>query len=293
MAEPMRITARVPAPVATVHRALTEADALRTWLAEHAEVDLPERYAFWGRYTPDGDAPHQRPLEVDEHTVRFAWLIGDEETIVEFTLAAEDGGATLVTVSQSGLPSWSDIMAGKGGIRGALHTFWSLAVANLIDYVDGRPLTPKCDFTTAEMRAEVLIGAEPQKVYESMTDPAQFRRWFGANVDIELFVGGRFAMGGFDLDPSPAKIVELEPGHKMVMAWDGMVSAWELEGTGGKTRLTFLQSGFDPANPPYDAWMGWLSGVAELRRYHELDSWKSVWQRVEWESIPEGMLALE
>jgi len=293
MAEPMRLTARVAAPVATVHRALTEADALRTWLAEHAEVDLPERFAFWGRYTPDGDAPHQRPLQVDEHTVRFAWLIGGEETTVEFTLAAEDGGATLVTVSQSDLPSWQDIVQGKGGIRGALQTFWSLAVANLIDYVDGRPLTPKCDFTTAEMRAEVLIAAEPQKVYESMTDPAQFRRWFGANVDIELFVGGRFAMGGFDLDPSPAKIVELEPGRRMAMAWDGMVSAWELEGSDGKTRLTFVQSGFDPANPPYDAWMGWLSGVAELRRYHELDNWTSVWKRVEWESMPEGMLALE
>ncbi len=51
-----------------MHHALTDATALRTWLAEYAEVDLPERYEFWGRYTPEGDVPHQRPLHVDDGT---------------------------------------------------------------------------------------------------------------------------------------------------------------------------------------------------------------------------------
>jgi uncharacterized protein YndB with AHSA1/START domain len=292
MPEPMRLTARVNAPADRVWQALTDPDALRTWLAEHAEVALPERYAFWGRYTPDGAEPHQHLQTADGHTLRFAWSLGGRETTVEFTLDAENE-STLLTVSQSDLPSWEEMVSGDAGVLGVLHTFWSLAMANLIDYLDGRPLTPMCDFTTAEMRAEVLIAAEPQKVYESMTDPAQFRRWFGANVDIELFVGGRFAMGGFELDPDPAKVIELEPGRKFAMARGEMVSAWELEGSGGKTRLTFVQSGFDPANPPYDAWMGWLSGVAELRRYHEIADWSTVWQRVEWEDMPEGMLAYE
>src|SRR5215468_10849801 len=47
---------RAMAPVKEVHHALTDAAALRVWLAEHAEVDLPHRYEFWGRYTPEGDA---------------------------------------------------------------------------------------------------------------------------------------------------------------------------------------------------------------------------------------------
>ena len=47
----------MPAPPEAVHAALTDAAALRVWLAEHAEVALPDRYEFWGRYTPDGAEP--------------------------------------------------------------------------------------------------------------------------------------------------------------------------------------------------------------------------------------------
>ncbi|HKQ41455.1 MAG TPA: SRPBCC domain-containing protein, partial [Pseudonocardia sp.] len=55
----LRVRAVVPAAPKVVHEALTDPAALRVWLAEHAEVDLPDRYEFWGRYTPDGAAPHQ------------------------------------------------------------------------------------------------------------------------------------------------------------------------------------------------------------------------------------------
>ena len=104
-----------------------------------------------------------------------------------------------------------------------------------------------------------------------MTQSEQFRRWFGANVDIEPYVGGRFAMGGFELDPGGAKFVEFEPGRKATLRFaDGLTSSWELEGSDGKTRLTLVQSGFDPTNPPYPGWAGWLGGLAALRRYHEL-----------------------
>ena len=66
MSEPMTCRARLAAPVEAVRHALTDPAELRVWLAEHAEVELPQRYAFWGRYTPEGDAPHQRLLHVDE-----------------------------------------------------------------------------------------------------------------------------------------------------------------------------------------------------------------------------------
>jgi uncharacterized protein YndB with AHSA1/START domain len=292
MTEPMRLRARVSAPAATVRTALTDADAMATWLAEFAEVDLPEQYQFWGRYTPDGAEPHQRPLKVDDRTVRFSWHLGGEDTTTEFTLE-DDGTGTIIALSQTHLPDWQALMDGTGGVRGILQTFWPLSIANLVDYLDGRPLTPKCDFTTPEMRATVEIGAPAQQVYESMVDPEQFRRWFGVNVDIEPRVGGRFAMGGFEVDPNPAKIVEFEAGRKMSIDFGGMVSTWELEGSAGRTRLTFVQSGFDPDNPPYDAWAGWLGGVAELRRYHEVADWRSIWRTVEVPDMPEGMLAVD
>ena len=56
----LRLQAVMPAPPEAVYAALTDAAALRVWLAEHAEVAMPDRYEFWGRYTPDGAEPHQR-----------------------------------------------------------------------------------------------------------------------------------------------------------------------------------------------------------------------------------------
>jgi uncharacterized protein YndB with AHSA1/START domain len=207
----LRLRAVVPAPPNIVYEALTDPAALRVWLAEHADVQLPGKYEFWGRYTPDGAEPHQRVLHVDERTIRFAWTVDGVETTAQFELAEDEDG-TLVTLSQSDLPSFQDVLADTAGARGALQTFWSLAIANLADYLSGRELTPKCDFTSAELHASVVIDAAPDKVFDSMIQPELFRKWFGANVDIEPYVGGRFAMGGFELDPGGAKFVEFEPG---------------------------------------------------------------------------------
>ncbi|MEO6090524.1 MAG: SRPBCC family protein [Umezawaea sp.] len=288
MTDPMRLKARAEAPLPAVRAALTDPTALRTWLAEHAEVALPRTFEFWGRYTPEGDAPHQRLLHADDHTLRFSWLIGGEDTTVEITLAEEGAGATIVTLTQSHFPDWPEVMAGTNP-RGVLHTFWALAIANLVDHVEGRDLTPKCDFTSTDLRAELFIGASPKEVYESLIDPVAFSRWFGAKVDIEPHVGGRFAMGGFDLEDNPAKILDLDPCRRVQLAWDGgdgVVDTWELADSGGGTRLTFVQSGFD--KPDYGGWAGWLGGVAELRRYHELDSWRPLWLSVEVVGLPEA-----
>lgn len=287
--EPMRLRARLSAPVPRVHAALTDPAALRAWLAEHAEVDPPERYEFWGRHTPDGDGPRQRLLHLDDRTLRFSWRLDGRDTTVEITLDPGSDGTTVLTLSQTDFPGWAEAMT-TTSVLGVLHTFWSLAIANLADHLDGRELTPKCDFTSPRQREQVVIDAPPQSVFDSLVDPEQFRRWFGAKIEIEPHVGGRWAMGGFDADPDPAKIVELEPGRKMTVAWGSMVAGWELADTGGKTRLTFVQSGFDEQSPPYGAWMGWLSGIAELRRFHEVPDWRPVALDFEAPGLPEGMV---
>jgi uncharacterized protein YndB with AHSA1/START domain len=294
MTEPdLRLRAVVPAPPAVVWEALTDPAALRVWLAEHAEVDLPGRYEFWGRFTPDGAQPHQRVLHVDERSIRLAWTVEGVESLVQLELAKDEGG-TLVTLSQSDLPSVAEMLADAAGARGALQTFWSLAIANLADYLAGRELTARCDFTSSELRACVVIDAAPEQVFDSMTQPEQFRRWFGANAGIEPYVGGRFAMGGFDLDPGGARFAEFEPGRKATLRFaDGMTDSWELEGSDGKTRLTVVESGFDPANPPYAGWAAWLSGFAALRRYHELPQWRSIWRQIHLAGAPEGLFSVD
>jgi uncharacterized protein YndB with AHSA1/START domain len=293
----LRLSAVMPAPPEAVHAALTDAAALRVWLAEHAEVALPDRYEFWGRYTPDGAEPHQRVLHADERALRLAWTVGGVETTVELTLTDnedEDAGGTLLTLTQSDLPGFEEVLSDKAGPRGELQTFWSFAIENLADYLLGRELTPRCDYTSPQLQVSVVVDAAPEAVFDSLTQAEQFRKWFGANVDIEPHVGGRFAMGGFDLDPGGIKFVEFEPGRKATLRFaDGETTSWELDGSGGQTRLTIVQSGFDVDNPPYPGWAGWLAGVAELRRYHEVPGWRTIWRRIEAPGMPAEMLTLD
>jgi hypothetical protein len=54
-----------------------------------------------------------------------------------------------------------------------------------------------------------------------------------------------------------------------------------------------VSSGFDPDNPPYHGWAGWLSGVAELRRYHEVPRWRTIWRQIEAPGVPAEMLGID
>ncbi|MEH1053617.1 SRPBCC domain-containing protein [Micromonospora sp. CPCC 206171] len=283
MSDSLKLGARLAAPVEAVRRALTDPAELRVWFAEHAEVELPRRYEFWGRFTPEGDAPHQRLLHADEDTLRFAWLLDGVETTSEIALTPEGPGSTLLTLTQSHF-TFAEAMDGST-IRGVLQTWWSLSIANLAAHLEGRPLLPKTDFTSADLRGELLIGAPVERVWQSLTDSAQASAWFGYPIGIEPWVGGRYAMGGFEAGYA-AKVVDLEPGHRMSVDWGPTgISTWELAESDGKTKLTFVQSGFDEGNPPYAAWSGSVAGLSELRRYHEMADWQPIWVM---EELPTG-----
>lgn len=288
----MKKRLRIAAPPDAVHRALTDPAALQVWLAEHAEVHLPDRYEFWGRFTPDGGAPHQRLLHVDDSSLRFEWELDGRATTVDIGLAAgsgPDSGSTLLTFTQTEVPGWPELLTEVGN-RSLMHTYWALALANLADYAEGREPLARCDFTSAVLREEILIDADRLAVYESLTEPEQFAQWVGVRVEAELRPGGRWAMGGFDANPSPAHIIDLEPGRSMSVDWGEMVQTWELDDSAGRTRLTFVHSGFDETQPPYDGWLGALGGLVELRRFHELENWRPMWLEVQLEGIPDGLL---
>jgi uncharacterized protein YndB with AHSA1/START domain len=269
------VRVRAMAPAKEVRHALTDRDALRIWFAEHAAVDLPHQYEFWGRYTPEGDAPHQRLVHADDHSLRFSWLLDGVETTTEIRIEEESEASTAISVDQSHF-NFQEALD-MSTIRGVLQVFWSMAMANLVDYLEGREVGPRTDFATADLRGEVLIDAPVDAVYTSLTDSDQVSAWFGYRIGIEPFVGGRFAMGGFD-NPQPAKVVDLDPGRAMSVDWgNNGVVGWELAESQGRTRLTFVQSGFDSGRPPLSAWTGWLAGLSQLRRFHELPDWRPIW----------------
>jgi len=275
MTEPLILQARAKAGIDEVRQALTDPKALNLWLGEHSTVDLPGTFEFWGRYIPEGDAPHQRVLGYDGRTLKLAWFLGGEDTTTEITLIPESDDSTVIKVEQSHF-DFADAISGAN-IRGVLQTFWSLALANLVDHLEGRELTTRPDFTSSTFEGEALIDAPIAQVYSSLTESEKVSAWFGYPIGIEARIGGRYAVGGFD-SGAAAKVVDLVEGSKMSIDWGPAgVSTWELAESDGKTRLTFVMSGFDTDNPPYGAWIGWLSGVAELRRFNEQKDWHSIW----------------
>jgi len=105
---------RIAAPQRAVHRALTDPAALWVWLAEHAEVDLPDRYEFWGRFTPNGEAPHQRLRHADHSSLRFDWELDGVPTTVDIGLAG-DGESTLLTLTQTDVLGRPEVLADDAG----------------------------------------------------------------------------------------------------------------------------------------------------------------------------------
>jgi uncharacterized protein YndB with AHSA1/START domain len=266
MTTPVTLCARLDAPVAAVREALTDPVAVRRWLAEFAEVDLPGRYEFWGRYTPQGGEPHQRVLHADDRTLRLGWVLDGRETVVEIGLAP----ATVLTLSQTWFEG-QDVGAGHP-INLFLTVHWSLAIANLADHLAGREPTPGCDFTATDLRTRVLINAPREEVFAAMTDPARFSRWFGLTVEIEPYAGGIWAIrGGGPL----GSVAEVEPGHRLSLREDSGLATWDLTDAEDGTWLDFTMT--DHGAEPYASWTGWLAAISALRRYLELDDWQALW----------------
>jgi uncharacterized protein YndB with AHSA1/START domain len=275
----------IGAPPEAVYTALTDAAALRAWLAEHAEVALDSGvFGFWGRFTPGGERGRQRLLAAEPgERLRFAWTLDGEETEVAITLEARDGG-TLLTLTHSGVAP-----------RASGDSYWvrdllMLSLANLASYCEGRGIGPRCDFTAfrdTDARASVDIDASPGEVFASLIEPAQLNRWIADRADVEPEVGGRYDFGW---DHGPVKILELEPDKVLAYSWrhswedqegpDSTVVRWELAGSQGHTHLTIVHSGFGGSGRKAEGYqLGWMEFLASLKRMHEAGAgWRPVEQ---------------
>lgn len=109
---------------------------------------------------------------------------------------------------------------------------------------------------------EVFFDANPDRVYEALTDSSQFSKVTGgAATEISSHAGGAFSC--FD-GKVTGMIVELEPHRRIVQAWRS--SDWhagvysivkiELLQQGQSTLLTFDQTGF-PEGTGEDLEAGW------------------------------------
>lgn len=77
----------------------------------------------------------------------------------------------------------------------------------------------------------------------------------------------------------PVEILELVPAERLAYSWrweeQETVVRWELEGSGGRTRLTLVHSGFGEDRDAEGYRLGWQAFLVSLRRLVELgDAWR-------------------
>jgi activator of HSP90 ATPase len=125
----------------------------------------------------------------------------------------------------------------------------------------------------SRIHQEVVVDAEPSRVYAALTDGKQFSAMSsGAPAEIDATAGGAFScFGGMIL----GRNLELAPGRRLVQAW--RVKVWpegeysmvrfELHPEGRQTRVTMDHWGFpDDQGEHLDA--GWHQNYWEPLRKH-------------------------
>ena len=260
-----------------VYAALTTPAEMRAWLADDADVDLAAgRYEFWGPTVPGTARGRQRLVQADAgRRLRFAWRLAGTDTDVGIALELDGAEGCRVTLTHAGVRP-------REGAEPSVRDWWYLALDNLASLVEGRGLAPRVDLTVvpgADVRCEIDIEAEPAEVWRTLVEPAQLDRWIADRASVEPEVGGAYDFGW---DHGPMRILELDPERRLAYSWrrpgdPDTVVTWELEGSGGRTHLTLVHSGFVDARSAGGYQVGWSAFLASFKRMHEIEGrWRPV-----------------
>ena len=257
-----------------VWQALTDPRELEQWFAEHADVDLDEgRFDFWGCHTPGvptKDEGHRHVVECDPmRQLRFVWPWNGEDTIVTISL---EGDTRLRVLHEN--------VAERPNPMGHLPShLWSFALGHLRAYLaTGRP-GPRFDWSWPHhggFTAHADIEASVDAVWTELVDrswlaPDNVRR-HPARHDGEDFAFDVGVMVG-------VKIVDLVENQHLTLEWiedRATVLSYTLEGSGGRTHLTVVHSGFDDDLDIQGMAEGFFSGVLEAAWVLESNG---TWQR--------------
>ena len=284
MTELLHVQIALKAKPKAIYTALT--DNLADWFAEHADVSTAEkRYDFWGRFTP-GTPSHEEghhPLlayEPDTH-LRYEWRGHSFDSIVDIQIISRDGGN--IVVVQQGNPNNPSHDIGFS----TDEDFWFLSLENLRRHLDGKAPV-RCDYTRSmlgDIQHTVEIDAPPDTVFEVLIKPEQLDRWIASHATVDAREGGQYDLG-WGQGAGGQKILELLPDKKLSLEGDygdlKTVLTWTLEGSGGKTRLTLVHSGFAPDQNTGGLQTGWLNFMSWVKSISEYgDDWQPAIKRLQ------------
>ena len=94
-----------------------------------------------------------------------------------------------------------------------------------------------------QIERDVVFPADPDEVWEALTDPERLEEWFATEVELDPRPGGEGIFRWGDGDERHAVVREAEPGERLVLDWDdeGRV-VLELEEIDGGTRLHVIET---------------------------------------------------
>jgi uncharacterized protein YndB with AHSA1/START domain len=130
----------------------------------------------------------------------------------------------------------------------------------------------------------IEIQAPPGTVFRALTDAGELAQWMATTAESDPRGGGRFRYA-FEFD-DPAQnneqagsYIEVEPDRSVVLPWrfpfspKETVVEYRLEGTNGRTQLSFTHSGFESGEPWDSARArfgpGWQAFLEALKRWVE------------------------
>jgi uncharacterized protein YndB with AHSA1/START domain len=267
--------------------ALSRAEELEHWFAEHVSVDARRggHLVFWGRRTVGTPARGEAGGSISDfeagERLAFPWVLFGAPSTVRLSLAPEgtDGGpATRVTVEHD-----FEAIPDAPRPKELVDDWWRLCLGNLTAHATRQGEVMRVDFADGgpEVRLSMHVNAPPDKVFRALTDARCLNQWMAKDATVDLRVGGKWDLGWTAPEGHNAptmEILELVTNEKLTISWpdwrgDPSVPSqsvtWRLEPTDGGTRVTLIHSGFVRAVDVSDYPFGWGHFLSEMKAVAE------------------------
>lgn len=142
------------------------------------------------------------------------------------------------------------------------------------------PLNPQ-----DEIVAEIVIAAQPERVFQALTNPAEVPKWWGqkgiyvcTKHESDLRIGGQWHTSGVGGDgghfSAKGEFLEIDPprtlAYTWVASWTGEVQTqvrWELSPVATGTKVTLRHSGLAAHPELSKAYSGWPRMLQWLEAY--------------------------
>lgn len=266
----------------SLFRALLDPDALRTWFAEHVDVEprAGGRFAFWGRSVPwvahERDATQRVTRLEPARALGFVWDWRGVPGEVLLTLTPKDG-ATVVHV-RHGVAR--PLLRDEQETRWAIGDFWRLSMGNLSEFLRrGRAaLLPDFSETGAAVELSIEVDAPPARVFDALSRAEELDLWIATRGQVELRQGGAYSYGwtvlrdGRPASCGPTTVLAVDRDSVLVTDWvhgeePPSRVEWRLSPLDGgtRTRVTLTHRRHDGAEPARSGYVqGWSAFLVLL-----------------------------